>query len=75
MTPYPTPIIPNQWKVLCQEYMAAKVAALNHKPAECFLALDQAFELGFEDINRLKSDPDFKSYHEDERFKSLLNTK
>lgn len=56
-------------------YMAAKVAALNQNPDACFMALNQAFELGFKDINRLKSDADFKSYQEDERFKNLLNRK
>jgi hypothetical protein len=53
--------------------MAAKVAALNHNPDACFQALNQAFDLGFKDLNRLKSDADFKPYQDDERFKSLLN--
>jgi pimeloyl-ACP methyl ester carboxylesterase len=56
-------------------YMAAKVAALNHKPDECFLALNQAFDLGFKDINRLKSDADFKPYLHDSRFIQLVNRK
>jgi predicted esterase len=56
-------------------YMAAKVAALNHNPDSVFSALNQAFDLGFKDINRLKADPDFKEYQEDGRFKSLLNRK
>lgn len=56
-------------------YMAAQLAALNHNPDACFIALNQAFELGFKDINRLKTDADFKPYQEDERFKSFLNRK
>jgi len=54
-------------------YLAAKVAALNHNPDACFIALNQAFELGFKDVNRMKADADFKPYLEDKRFKSLLN--
>lgn len=56
-------------------YMAAQLAVLDHNPEACFIALNQAFDLGFKDINRLKSDADFKPYQEDERFKSLLNRK
>jgi len=56
-------------------YMAAKVAAINQNPDACFIALNQAFDLGFKDINRLKADADFKPYREDARFKSLLNRK
>lgn len=54
-------------------YMAAKVAALNHNADEVFSALNQAFDLGFKDINRLKSDPDFKPYQQDQRFINLIN--
>jgi dienelactone hydrolase len=54
-------------------YLAAKVAALKHNPDALFEALKQAFDLGFKDINRLRSDADFKPYLEDERFKSLIN--
>lgn len=56
-------------------YMAAKVAALNRNPDEVFSLLKQAFNLGFKDINRLKSDTDFQPYAEDKRFKSLVNSK
>lgn len=56
-------------------YMAAQLAALNHNPDACFIALNEAFKLGFKDINRLKTDPDFKPYQQDERFKDLLNRK
>jgi hypothetical protein len=56
-------------------YMAAQVAAINHNADACFIALNQAFDLGFKDINRLKSDANFKMYQEDGRFKSLLNRK
>lgn len=56
-------------------YMAAKLAARNQNPDACFIALNQAFDLGFKDINRMKADPDFKAYQEDERFKILLNRK
>jgi hypothetical protein len=54
-------------------YMAAQLAALNNNPDACFIALNQAFDLGFKDINRMKSDATFKPYQEEERFKSLLN--
>jgi hypothetical protein len=53
-------------------FMAAKVAALIHNPDEVFNALKQAKELGFKDINRLKSDPDIKPYLQDARIKSLF---
>jgi len=53
-------------------YLAAKVAALNHQPETVFDNLKQAFDLGFKDIMRLKSDADFKPYQQDERFKKLL---
>jgi hypothetical protein len=56
-------------------YMAAKVAAIKHNPEEVFIALKQAFDLGFKDINRLKSDTDFKPYLEDVRLKNLINRK
>jgi len=54
-------------------YMAAKVAAINHNADAVFKALDQAFELGFKDIDRLKSDADFKPYHQDPRFLALVS--
>ncbi len=54
-------------------YMAAKVAALNHNADAVFAALNQAFDLGFKDINRLKSDADFKPYQQDQRFKDLVS--
>lgn len=54
-------------------YMAAKVAALNHNADAVFKALDQAFELGFKDVTRLKSDADFKAYQDDQRFKELIS--
>jgi len=56
-------------------YMAAKVAAVNHNPDAVFIALQQAFDLGFKDINRLKSDPDFKPYQKDERFNALIKSR
>ncbi len=54
-------------------YMAAKVAAINHNADAVFKALDQAFELGFKDVTRLKSDADFKPYQQDQRFKDLVS--
>ena len=56
-------------------FMAAKVAAVNRSPDEIFGMLKQAFDLGFKDINRLKSDPDFKPYLQDARIKNLMNNK
>jgi pimeloyl-ACP methyl ester carboxylesterase len=53
-------------------YMAAQLAALNNNPDACFIALNQAFDLGFKDINRMKSEADFKPYLENERFKGLI---
>jgi hypothetical protein len=53
-------------------YLAADVAALNHDPDKMFDALTQAFTLGFKDIARIKNDPAFQSYRQDERFKTLL---
>ena len=56
-------------------FKAAKVAALRNNSDAVFNALNQAFELGFTDIDRIKSDAAFKPYLEDERVKSLLNRK
>lgn len=56
-------------------YMAAKVEAKKNNPEGVFIALKQAFELGFKDIGRLKADKDFSSYMQDERFKILLKNK
>ena len=56
-------------------YMAAQLAALNHNPDEMFSALQQAFDLGFKDVRRLQSDPDFAPYQQDEKFKKLLRNK
>jgi hypothetical protein len=56
-------------------YMAAKVAALNNKPDELFEALKQAFDLGFKDISRLKSDADFNAWQKDARFTNLVSVK
>ncbi len=56
-------------------YLAAKVAALNNNPEAVFIALKQAFDLGFKDIGRLKSDPDFKPFHQDDRFINLISGK
>jgi poly(3-hydroxybutyrate) depolymerase len=53
-------------------YLAAEVAALSHQPDDMFNDLKQAFDLGFKDLNRLKSDPVFKPYHQDERFVKLI---
>jgi hypothetical protein len=55
-------------------YLAAKVAALQHNTDAVFKNLNQAYALGFKDSNRMKSDPDFKAYTQDERFKSLAAT-
>jgi hypothetical protein len=54
-------------------YMAAKVAALKNNPDAVFEALNQAFDLGFKDLGRMKLDADFKAYQDNERFKSLLD--
>jgi len=56
-------------------FMAAKAAALNRNPDKVFGMLKQAFDLGFKDINRLKSDADFKPYLQDARIKNLMNNK
>ncbi|MEI6061527.1 MAG: hypothetical protein WCR72_12520 [Bacteroidota bacterium] len=56
-------------------YMAAEVAALSKDPDAMLLDLKQAFELGFKDIKRLQADPDFIPYHQDARYKSLLQGK
>jgi len=56
-------------------YMEAQLAALNHNPDAVFKALKQAFDLGFKDINRLKSDPDFKPYLGDQRIENLIKRK
>ncbi len=53
-------------------YLAAKVAAINHQPDVLFNNLKQAFDLGFKDIIRLKSDSEFKPYQQDERFRKLV---
>ena len=55
-------------------YMAAQLAAMNHNADDVFKALQQAFDLGFKDINRLQSDPDFKPYLGDERIQKLIKT-
>ena len=54
-------------------YLAAKVAAKNNNSDSVFVALNQAFELGFNNIQRLQSDPDFKPYLSDQRFKKLIS--
>jgi hypothetical protein len=54
-------------------YMAAKVAAIKHNPDALFEALKQAFDLGFKDINRIKSDADFKQFQQDPRFLNLIS--
>jgi poly(3-hydroxybutyrate) depolymerase len=56
-------------------YLAAEVDAINHKPDDMFNDLKQAFDLGFTDMNRLKSDPVFNAYHQDERFNNLIGGK
>jgi hypothetical protein len=56
-------------------YLAAKIAASNHNPDIMFNKLEQAFELGFKDKERLKSDVDFKDFHKDERFIKLIQLK
>ncbi len=56
-------------------YLAAKVAAIEHNPDALFRALDQAFNLGFKDINRLQADADFQPYHQDERFMKFSERK
>lgn len=56
-------------------YLAGKVAALNNQPDVVFDELKQAFDLGFKDMARLKSDADFKPFHDDIRFKNLISGK
>lgn len=56
-------------------YLAAKIAATNHKTDELFTTLKQAFELGFKDMKRLNSDPDFDPYRGDTRFKNIVSGK
>jgi len=53
-------------------YMAAKVAAVKHDRDAVVIALKQAFDLGFKDINRLKSDQDLKPYLGDDRIQALI---
>lgn len=56
-------------------YLAAKVAARKHNTDQVFQFLEQAFGLGFKDIARLQSDPDFLDYQPDARFLVLLKRK
>jgi poly(3-hydroxybutyrate) depolymerase len=56
-------------------YLAAEVAAMNHNPEAAFSLLKHAFDLGFNDIQRLKSDVNFKPYQQDERFINLIKVK
>jgi hypothetical protein len=56
-------------------YLAAKVAALNNESDAVFNELKKAFNLGFKDVARLKSDVDFKRYQQDQRFIDLVQGK
>lgn len=52
--------------------MAAKLAAMKQDKAGVLNALQQAFALGFKDKARIKSDPDFVPFLQDESFKKLI---
>ncbi len=54
-------------------YLAAEVAAINHRDEAVFKDLKDAFKLGFNDTNRMKADVYFKAFLQDERFKKLFS--
>jgi len=47
--------------------------ALTHQTDEAFEALTKAIDLGYEDYDWMKSDPDLRSLHDDPRFESVLS--
>ncbi|MCK5689756.1 sulfatase-like hydrolase/transferase [Myxococcota bacterium] len=53
-------------------YNVACIAALTGQTDEAFLNLERALNHGFKKPKILRADPDFKSLHKDERFKTLL---
>jgi len=53
-------------------FMAAKLAAMRNEKTGVLNALQQAFAMGFKDTGRIKSDPDFLPYRQDESFKKLI---
>ena len=52
--------------------MAAKLACMKHDKEGALQALQQAFTLGFKDTGRLRSDPDFIPYLQDESFRKII---
>ena len=54
--------------------LACSYALLGKKDA-ALLALERSVELGYDDLEHLKKDPDLKSLRNDPRFKSLLSQK
>ncbi len=62
---------------LCAEdpvvwYNLACSLALSNRPDDAFDALNRAVELGYNDYDGMKKDPDLASLHGDARFESIL---
>lgn len=62
---------------LCAEdpvvwYNLACSLALSNRPDDAFDALSRAVELGYNDYEAMKKDPDLASLHGDARFESIL---
>jgi len=55
-------------------YNLACALALEDNPDEAIERLQEAIDLGFDDIEHIKSDPDLKSLHQMEKFTALLDT-
>ena len=53
-------------------YMAAIVSMKQGNKEEALKQLEEAFKLGFKEIQRLNNDPVFESLHSDQRFNKLL---
>jgi hypothetical protein len=53
-------------------FYLAKLLAANGNVDEAFEFLTRAREAGFDDFNRVRSDPDFLAVVEDERFQTLF---